>query len=210
MSNYAENRDMCPVALPEERALNLMPEVHARAEDDHGQKSTTVAAESSDEMTPRLFGVSIGVKRARSEDDLAEDQGRLDYYIDEDDLEGSTKADTGELARYKSHMMESDSPGTARHKGKNLESAKGGVDYNSENHLDDIKEECSRTEEGQRIGTMRGNFDIEVTYAKIQGRLERRAKRSFLEEVHQFFLNSFRVMFQIPFCCSGSCSCMIA
>ncbi|KAL2547351.1 DIRP domain-containing protein [Forsythia ovata] len=107
----------------------------------------------------------------------------LDYYIDEDDLEGSTKADTGELARYKSHMMESDSPGTARPKGKNLESAKGGVDYNSENHLDDIKEECSRTEEGQRIGTMRGNFDIEVIYAKIQGRLERRAKRSFLEEL---------------------------
>ncbi|KAL2547519.1 Heat stress transcription factor B-2b [Forsythia ovata] len=75
VSNYAENRDMCTVALPEERTLNLMPEMHVRAEGDHGQKSTTVATESSNEMTPRLFGVSIVVKPVRSEDDLAEDQG---------------------------------------------------------------------------------------------------------------------------------------
>ncbi|KAL2525050.1 Heat stress transcription factor B-2b [Abeliophyllum distichum] len=92
MSNYAENRDMCLVTLPEERALNLMPEMHVRAEDDHGQKSTTVAAESSDEMTPRLFGVSIGVKRARSEDNLTEDQGRpLESDVKFEPLDPSTR-----------------------------------------------------------------------------------------------------------------------
>ncbi|CAI9776866.1 unnamed protein product [Fraxinus pennsylvanica] len=85
--------------------------------------------------------------------------------MDEEDLEGSMEADTGELARYKSHRTESESPGIARQKGRKFESAKVEVDYNSENHLDDIKEECSRTEEGQRMGTMRG--DIEVTDPKI-------------------------------------------
>lgn len=85
--------------------------------------------------------------------------------MDEEDLEGSMEADTGELARYKSHRTESESPGLAGQKGRKFESAKVEVDYNSENHLDDIKEECSRTEEGQRMGTMRG--DVEVTDPKI-------------------------------------------
>ncbi|KAL2506685.1 Protein ALWAYS EARLY 3 [Abeliophyllum distichum] len=100
--------------------------------------------------------------------------------MDEEDLEGSTEADTGELVRYKSHLTEFESPGTARparQKGKKLESAKVEVDYNSENHLDDIKEECSRTEEGQRMGTMRGNFDVEVTDAKISRSSRKKSKK---------------------------------
>ncbi|KAK6117357.1 hypothetical protein DH2020_048875 [Rehmannia glutinosa] len=66
---------------------------------------------------------------------------------DEEDLEGSTEADTGELSRYK--PMESVSIGTTRQKGRKLEGEKIEVDNNYESHLDDTKEECSGTEEGQ-------------------------------------------------------------
>ncbi|XP_022851476.1 protein ALWAYS EARLY 3-like isoform X2 [Olea europaea var. sylvestris] len=85
--------------------------------------------------------------------------------MDEEDLEGSMEAETGELTRNESHRTESESPGTARQKGRKFKSAKVEVDYNSENHLNDVKEECSRTEEGPRIGTIRG--DVEVTEPKI-------------------------------------------
>ncbi|KAK6130513.1 hypothetical protein DH2020_035741 [Rehmannia glutinosa] len=84
---------------------------------------------------------------------------------DEEDLEGSTEADTGELSRYK--PMESVSIGTTRQKGRKLEGEKIEVDNNYESHLDDTKEECSGTEEGQRSGTTRGKFDVEVNNTKI-------------------------------------------
>ncbi|KAI3459287.1 hypothetical protein Pfo_015950 [Paulownia fortunei] len=87
--------------------------------------------------------------------------------MDEEDLEGSTEADTGELSRYKPSMMESISIGTVREKARKLEGRKFEVDNNSENHLDDIKEECSGTEEGQRFGATRGKLDVEVTDAMI-------------------------------------------
>ncbi|KAK6130488.1 hypothetical protein DH2020_035746 [Rehmannia glutinosa] len=84
---------------------------------------------------------------------------------DEEDLEGSTEADTGELSRYK--PMESVSIGTTRQKGRKLEGETIEVDNNYESHLDDTKEECSGTEEGQRSGTTRGKFDVEVNNTKI-------------------------------------------
>ncbi|KAI3469413.1 hypothetical protein Pfo_026076 [Paulownia fortunei] len=86
---------------------------------------------------------------------------------DEEDLEGSTEADTGELSRYKPYVMESVSIGTTGQKGRKLEGKKIEVDNNNESHLDDIKEECSGTEEGQRLGVMRGKFDVEVNDTKI-------------------------------------------
>ncbi|KAL6517142.1 hypothetical protein OROHE_017848 [Orobanche hederae] len=80
---------------------------------------------------------------------------------DEDDLEGSTEADTGELSRYKSNAVKSVSVGTRRQKGVKLEGGKFEVG------LDDTKEECSGTEEGQRSGALRGKFDVEFNNAKI-------------------------------------------
>ncbi|KAL6581931.1 hypothetical protein OROMI_005945 [Orobanche minor] len=80
---------------------------------------------------------------------------------DEDDLEGSTEADTGELSRYKSNAVKSVSVGTRRQKGVKLERGKFEVG------LDDTKEECSGTEEGQRSGALRGKFDVEFNNAKI-------------------------------------------
>ncbi|KAL8524983.1 hypothetical protein ACS0TY_014569 [Phlomoides rotata] len=81
---------------------------------------------------------------------------------DEEDLEGSTEADTGELRRYKSPVT-----GLTGQKGKRLEGRKNEVDNINDSHLDDIKEECSGTEEGQRLGAMRGKFDVEVNDNKI-------------------------------------------
>ncbi|KAL6532247.1 hypothetical protein OROGR_014217 [Orobanche gracilis] len=80
---------------------------------------------------------------------------------DEDDLEGSTEADTGELSRYKSNAVKSAAVGARRKKGMKLEGEKFEVG------LDDTKEECSGTEEGQRSGALRGKFDIEFNNAKI-------------------------------------------
>ncbi|CAI9772712.1 unnamed protein product [Fraxinus pennsylvanica] len=77
LSNYVETYgNTCRVSLLEGRALNLMPEMQVRAEDNGGPKSTATAPamEAEEEKTPRLFGVSIGAKRGRTEDDLAEDQ----------------------------------------------------------------------------------------------------------------------------------------
>ncbi|XP_022845524.1 heat stress transcription factor B-2b-like [Olea europaea var. sylvestris] len=79
LSNYVETHgDTCRVSLLEGRALTLMPEMQVRAEDNGGPKSTATAPamEAEVEMTPKLFGASIGVKRGRSEDGLAEDQVR--------------------------------------------------------------------------------------------------------------------------------------
>ncbi|XP_042037085.1 protein ALWAYS EARLY 3-like isoform X2 [Salvia splendens] len=87
---------------------------------------------------------------------------------DEEDLEGSTEADTGELSRCKPHLIESVSIGTTRQKGNKFEGRKHEVDNNIENHLDDIKEECSGTEEGQQLlSAMRKKFDVEVNDTKV-------------------------------------------
>ncbi|KAK4425827.1 protein ALWAYS EARLY 3 [Sesamum alatum] len=85
---------------------------------------------------------------------------------DEEDLEGSTEADTGELSGYKPYMLESVSFPTTRQKGTKVEGKKIEVDNNNESHLDNIKEECSGTEEGQRLGATRGKFDVEVNDTK--------------------------------------------
>ncbi|KAL1543106.1 protein ALWAYS EARLY 3-like isoform X2 [Salvia divinorum] len=87
---------------------------------------------------------------------------------DEEDLEGSTEAGTGGLSRYKPHLIESVSTGATRQKGKKLEGRKYDVDNNIESHLDDIKEECSGTEEGQQLlSAMRKKFDVEVNDTKV-------------------------------------------
>ncbi|XP_073277623.1 protein ALWAYS EARLY 3-like [Primulina huaijiensis] len=87
--------------------------------------------------------------------------------MDEEDLEGSTEGDTGELFKHKHSMMETGSIHTARQQERNLVGKKFEADGNNENNLEDIKEECSGTEEGLRLGEMKGKFDVEVTDGKI-------------------------------------------
>ncbi|KZV24018.1 protein ALWAYS EARLY 3-like [Dorcoceras hygrometricum] len=95
----------------------------------------------------------------------------------EEDLEGSTEGDTGELFKHKPSMVETGSIDTARQKGRKLIAKKFEVDENNENNLDE--EECSGTEEGLRIGEIKGKFDVEVTDAKIlRSSLPRQRKKS--------------------------------
>ncbi|KAL0388759.1 UNVERIFIED_CONTAM: protein ALWAYS EARLY 3 [Sesamum radiatum] len=92
-------------------------------------------------------------------------QNSVAEMANEEDLEGSTEADTGELSGYKPYMMDSVNLST-RQKGTKVEGKKIEVDNNNESHLDNIKEECSGTEEGQRLGATSGKFDVEVNDAK--------------------------------------------
>lgn len=86
---------------------------------------------------------------------------------EEEELEGSTDADTGELSRLKSSMMKLTSVGAVKEKGKKLKGKNYEVSNDSEHLLDELKEECSGTEEDQRFGAVGGNFHAEVTKTKI-------------------------------------------
>ncbi|KAI3468775.1 hypothetical protein Pfo_025438 [Paulownia fortunei] len=75
MSSYATNQG--EAVLPEGRALELMPEAQATAEEEGC--AAVDGGGGKEDMCPRIFGVSIGVKRLkRSEDEKgADDQMRL-------------------------------------------------------------------------------------------------------------------------------------
>lgn len=71
MSSYSANT--CDAALPEGRAMVLMPEARAV---NGGRRKSEVDDEVEEEVCPRIFGVSIGLKRfKRSEDDLVAARG---------------------------------------------------------------------------------------------------------------------------------------
>ncbi|KAK3038983.1 hypothetical protein RJ639_027468 [Escallonia herrerae] len=91
----------------------------------------------------------------------------IDADIYEDGLEGSMEADNGIFARDKSSLMERRSFGTLVQKGRRLPGKQFEVDDNGNNHIDDIREACSGTEGGQKVGQVKGKFDIETTDAKI-------------------------------------------
>lgn len=102
----------------------------------------------------------------------------------EEELEGSTEADTGELSKYKRSVMEFVSVGTVeKAKPTQLERNDYEVRDDSESRLNDIKEKCSGTEKGKRFGSMRGNFDVEVTNSKISrssGQIQRKKSKKVL------------------------------
>ncbi|KAK4483287.1 hypothetical protein RD792_010472 [Penstemon davidsonii] len=83
--------------------------------------------------------------------------------MDEEIFEGSMEANTVEWPC----MMESVGVGMGRQKGRKVETKKFEVDNNNGSHLNDIKEDCSETEEDQRLSAMRGKLDVEFTDAKI-------------------------------------------
>ncbi|KAH0728186.1 hypothetical protein KY284_004051 [Solanum tuberosum] len=85
-----------------------------------------------------------------------------------DGEEGSMEADTGELMRYKNELGESGTVDRTTQKRKRPYGRKLEVDDSGDNHFDDIKEACSGTEEGQKLGAgaARGKLEMEATNEK--------------------------------------------
>ncbi|KAL3331292.1 hypothetical protein AABB24_034888 [Solanum stoloniferum] len=85
MSNYSVNPADIPAGIPEGRALELLRTGQVAAEVDGGGAAFTMAESSGfqaeEDISPRLFGVSIGVKRVRrsieEESDRVEDQDQV-------------------------------------------------------------------------------------------------------------------------------------
>ncbi|GAA0140848.1 DNA metabolism protein [Lithospermum erythrorhizon] len=107
--------------------------------------------------------------------------------IDGEDLEGSTEADTGELSKGRTNLMESGNGSRLFQKERILSAKKLEVDENYENHLNEIKEACSGTEESQRLGAGRAKFETEVSDAKssrssLQGSRKRNKKILFSKD----------------------------
>ncbi|XP_057806018.1 protein ALWAYS EARLY 3-like isoform X2 [Salvia miltiorrhiza] len=167
-----------PVSFPSERfnaESNVSPrrpglKLKANANDDEVAQEIAIAlAEASQKggsskvsRTPSKIAESVmssPFRYAQRKHSLAEMTSHQNAALDEEELEGSTEADTGELSRYKPSVVKEK---TKKLKGKNYE-----IGNNGEHLLDDIKEECSGTEEGQRFGAMKGNFHVEVTDTKI-------------------------------------------
>ncbi|XP_044487094.1 protein ALWAYS EARLY 3-like isoform X2 [Mangifera indica] len=87
--------------------------------------------------------------------------------MDEDGCElslGSTEADNGYYARDRSHLMDTENTGTfeGQQKGKRSHGKRPKLEESVNNQLDDIKEACSGTEEGQTMGAVKGKFGMEV------------------------------------------------
>lgn len=86
--------------------------------------------------------------------------------MDEDGFElslGSTEADNEYYARERSHLIDTESAGTFEgQRGKRSHSKRPKLEESVNNQLDDIKEACSGTEEGQTLGAVKGKFGTEV------------------------------------------------
>ncbi|GER30571.1 heat stress transcription factor B-2b [Striga asiatica] len=76
MSGFAANPG--EAVPPEARASQLLPGMNgASPENGAGEKEAAAAEEEDEEICPRIFGVSIGVKRLRCEERKGEDQRTL-------------------------------------------------------------------------------------------------------------------------------------
>lgn len=79
--------------------------------------------------------------------------------MDEDGCElslGSSEANAGEYTQDRSPL-----------KGKKFRGRKSEVEESIVSHLDDIKEACSGTEEGQKLGIRKGKMKMDVSNAKL-------------------------------------------
>ncbi|MCE0481941.1 hypothetical protein HAX54_040154 [Datura stramonium] len=109
-----------------------------------------------------------------------------------DEEEGSMEADTGELMRYKNDLEETGTIGQTTQKRRRPYGKKLEVDDSGDNHFDDIKEACSGTEEGQRLGAARGKLEMEATdeknsRASLQGSSKRSKKVLFRRDESSAF-----------------------
>ncbi|GAV73140.1 Myb_DNA-binding domain-containing protein/DIRP domain-containing protein [Cephalotus follicularis] len=119
--------------------------------------------------TEMLSPVQSGQRRcAESEMTSAKPRGSE---VDDGDCElssGSTRFGSGDYARDKSSLRGTEGAGTVevqKHT-KRYYGRKPQVDESVNNHFDDIKEACSGTEEGQKLGNAKGKFEAEVFDAK--------------------------------------------
>lgn len=80
---------------------------------------------------------------------------------------GSTEADNADYAKDKNYSRNIEGTGTVevQQKGKRYYRRKPEIEE-SVNHLEDTKEACSGTEEGQQLCDFKGKFDCEVEAAK--------------------------------------------
>lgn len=81
---------------------------------------------------------------------------------------GSTEADNADYAREKNYLRNIEGTGTVevQQKGKRYYRRKPEVEESVNNHLEDTKEACSGTEEGQKLCDSRGKFEAEIADAK--------------------------------------------
>ncbi|XP_016450204.1 heat stress transcription factor B-2b-like isoform X1 [Nicotiana tabacum] len=81
MLNYTGNPSETPAGIPEGRALELLPTGQVAAEVEGGATATPAecsGVKAEEDISPRLFGVSIGVKRVRrSSEEESEREGRV-------------------------------------------------------------------------------------------------------------------------------------
>lgn len=92
---------------------------------------------------------------------------------------GSTEADNGDYSIDKGYIRVREGVGTVegqpkrkRYSGKKLE-----VEESINNDLDDIKEACSGTEEGQKPGAVKGKLESEVMARSSSKGLRKRSKK---------------------------------
>ncbi|KAL4311611.1 hypothetical protein GQ457_01G030910 [Hibiscus cannabinus] len=110
--------------------------------------------------------------------------------VDEEACElslGSTEEDNADYARDKNHSRIVEGTGTVEveQKGKRYRRRKPEVEESVNNHLEDTKEACSGTEEGQQLCDFKGKFDAEVADAKTSRALikgpRKRSKKVLFE-----------------------------
>ncbi|XP_058209241.1 protein ALWAYS EARLY 3 isoform X2 [Rhododendron vialii] len=115
-----------------------------------------------------LSPIRSGERRRELRAELELNSAKLGSEVDEDGFEGSIgsmEADNGDFARERDYLRQSEVAGGR--KGRRLHGRKLEVDDSGNHRLDDIKEACSGTEEGQNIGTARGKLEFEVTDGKV-------------------------------------------
>lgn len=92
---------------------------------------------------------------------------------------GSTEADNGDYAIDKCYLRGRESVGTVegQPKRKRYSGKKPEVEESISNDLDDIKEACSGTEEGQKPGSVKGKLESEVVARSSSKGLRKRSKK---------------------------------
>ncbi|CAN4091711.1 unnamed protein product [Withania somnifera] len=133
----------------------------------------------------RMHGVTSSPVGTAERKHVKVDMGNTKLLSNEvDEEEGSIEADTGELMLDKNDLEEAGTVGQTTQKRKKPYGKKLEVDDSGDSDFDDIKEACSGTEEGQRLGTVRGKLEMESTdeknsRASFQGPIKRSKKVLF-------------------------------
>ncbi|CAL9232506.1 unnamed protein product [Arabidopsis halleri] len=99
MANFTPGREDCAHLLAEGKPLDLLPERQDMSEGMAmaSRIETGIGLKLDEDLTPRLFGVSIGVKRARREEELGaageEDDDRREAVAQEGEQSSDVKAE---------------------------------------------------------------------------------------------------------------------